>query len=295
MNAGWVRAILIGSDRPTQVDVPLVRADDFGFTRGDGCFDATIAHRDQQGKVMVGDLDAHLARLARSASALQIHLPERSAWLAALDALLAEWPGDDAVVKFIATRGPEHAPGVGATSMIIMADSDQAAIAQRHGVRVVRLNRGMASNAFADASWLLGGVKSLSYAINMAAKREALRRGAQDALFMSSDGFALEAPTAGLVWLAGGILGTTTTVDSGVLASITVARARDAAIAAGRQFKAGFLAESDLEDVDGLWLLSSVRGVAPITVLDGVEMRVHREMTRLLREWTGFAWVSDAE
>lgn len=291
MSSPWVRVIRVGDTQPLSPDTAVVRADDFGFTRGDGCFDATIVRRSADGTIIVGDRDAHLARLARSASALGIQIPERAAWLAGLDALLATWPGDDAIVKFVATRGPEFEPQLGPTALIILADTDQGTLAQRNGLRVITLNRGMAANAFAEAPWLLGGVKTLSYAINMFARREAARRGAHDALFVSSDGFALEAPTAGLVWLRGGILGTTTTVDSGVLASVTVEQARNGALASGQQWQQGLLPVSELHEVDGLWLLSSGRGVAPITELDGRQLRVHREMTRLLREWTGFDWV----
>ena len=45
-----------------------------------------------------------------------------------------------------------------------------------------------------DAPWLLGGAKTLSYAVNMASQRWAQSIGAQDVLWVSADGFALEAP-----------------------------------------------------------------------------------------------------
>ena len=69
----------------------------------------------------------------------------------------------------------------------------------RDGIRVVTLDRGYDSGAPARAPWLLLGAKTLSYAVNMAAIREAKRRGADDAIFVSSDGFVLEAPTASLI------------------------------------------------------------------------------------------------
>ena len=67
------------------------------------------------------------------------------------------------------------------------------------GIRVVTLDRGIDSGVPARAPWLLLGAKTLSYAVNMAAIREAKRRGADDAIFVSSDGIVLEAPTASLI------------------------------------------------------------------------------------------------
>ena len=47
--------------------------------------------------------------------------------------------------------------------------------------------------------WLLAGAKTLSYAVNMAALRDAARRGAGDVIFVSSDGYMLEGPRSTVV------------------------------------------------------------------------------------------------
>src|SRR5690625_3744673 len=66
-------------------------------------------------------------------------------------------------------------------------------------MKVVTLDRGLASTVVDTSPWLLPGAKTLSYAVNMAATREAVRRGAEDVLFVSTDGYALEGPTSTLL------------------------------------------------------------------------------------------------
>ncbi len=53
------------------------------------------------------------------------------------------------------------------------------------------LDRGYRHDAERTSPWLLAGAKTLSYAVNRAMLREAARRGADDAIFVSSDGYVL--------------------------------------------------------------------------------------------------------
>src|SRR5690625_7099343 len=73
-------------------------------------------------------------------------------------------------------------------------------------MKVVTLDRGLASTVVDTSPWLLPGAKTLSYAVNMAATREAVRRGAEDVLFVSTDGYALEGPTSTLLVRHGDVL-----------------------------------------------------------------------------------------
>ena len=161
-------------------------ADDLGFTR-DGCFDALrVVVEDDTTRV--DHLDRHLARFARSSAALELTAPDEIAWRRLIASALEAWkvPGE-AVLKLVRTRGPEYLGG-GLTELLTITPAPDASRA-RAGVTATTLDRGFASDAFGSAPWLLGGVKSLSYAVNVAAKREAARRGVDEAVFTSSDGF----------------------------------------------------------------------------------------------------------
>ncbi|WP_082176786.1 aminodeoxychorismate lyase [Arsenicicoccus sp. oral taxon 190] len=266
---------------------PIATGDDLGITRGDGCFDATLVAWDGEGW-LVHDLDEHLARLRRSADALAIPLADDDAWIELIGDALQVWQGaDEAALKLVLTRGDEHGDG---TPLAFLTLTSVAArmIAQRDGIRVVTLPRGYASDAFEGAPWLLGGVKLLSYAVHVAAKREAAARGADDPVFTSSDGYVLEAPTSAVVWLRDGVVGTTPTGGTGILDSISARKILGGAGEHGWRGEQRLVTPTELAGADAAWLVSSVRGVAPILELDGVPLRTDPEATRVIRALNGF-------
>ncbi|WP_312719011.1 aminotransferase class IV [Mobilicoccus sp.] len=263
---------------------PVASGDDVGLTRGDGCFDATLVAWDGEGW-LVHDLDDHLARLRRSATALEIEAPDDEAWIELIGDALERWTGGNVALKLVLTRGEEHR-GEGPLAFLSLTALDEKTVAQREGIRVVTLPRGYPSDAFAAAPWLLGGVKTLSYAVNTSARREAARRGAEDALFVSADGYALEGPTSAVLWLRGGTLATTPVGATGILDSIS----RRTIWAADLPWS---LAEElvtipELLACEGVWFVSSVRGLAPVVELDGHALTPPADATALLRAAIGF-------
>ena len=267
-------------------ETPLLVADDLGFTRGDGCFDAarvTIV----DGRPVVDHLDRHLARFGRSAAALELPAPDKDAWHELILAALAVWSGPgEAVLKLVLTRGPEFS-AAGVTALLTVtaaADATQA----RRGVTGTTLARGYASDAFTAAPWLLGGVKTLSYAVNVAAKREAVRRGVDEVVFTSSDGFLLEGPTTGLLVAADDQLWTTPLGATGVLESVTIDVIMDAARAEGVGASPALFRTADLPNTDGAWLVSAVRGVLPLVELYGVPLPHNPALTAHLAATAGF-------
>ncbi len=273
---------------------PIATADDVGLVRGDGCFDAMRVLGGGPDAV-VENLDDHLIRFAASAATLDLPFGP-DAWRALIADAVAAWkPAPEAVLKLVLTRGSESTPGV-PTGFLTITELDLPAMqrARTVGLAVRTMNRGYASDTFTDAPWLLGGAKLLSYAVNAAAKREAGRHGDDDALFVSADGYALEAPTAAVIVLRDGALITTPPGATGILDSITVRQLFAGASAGGVETRYELIPTDDLFTADGVWLASSIRGVAAVKRLDGRDLAVDVDWHRRVTDWSGFGGIAVA-
>ncbi|MGY2128818.1 aminotransferase class IV [Blastococcus sp. SYSU DS0617] len=258
-------------------DEPVLTASDQGLVRGDGVFES-VAVLDGR----TPHLAAHLARLVRSAALLEIPHPGDDVWRALADAVLAGWPArTEGVLRLFLTRGPgeDSAP----TALALLAPVPAETVRQRTtGISVVTLSLGIPADFRAQAPWLLGGAKTISYAVNMAAYRHAHRLGADDVVLTSLEGELLEGPTSTVVWAAGGTLHTPPT-ETGILPGTTVARLFERAEADGWPTARTRGTVGDLHAADAVWLLSGVRGAAPVHTLDGVR-RGDADLTPRIRQ-----------
>lgn len=257
-----VLALLADPPRLLDPTMPVLRADDLGVARGEAVFETL---RLAGGRPAF--LELHLARLQRSADRLAIPLPP--GW-AALARLATEAYGEaDGMLRLTCSKGVPGGSPVGfALASAIPAEVIRG---RDHGVAAVTLSLGVPADLRASAPWLLGGVKSTSYAVNMASQRAAEAQGAQDAIWVSSDGQVLEAPTSTVAWVTGGVLVTPPAQEVGTLPGTT------AHVALGLspvpvELRRGTVEE--LRAADEVLLLSSVRGVAPVVRLDGRELAV---------------------
>jgi 4-amino-4-deoxychorismate lyase len=260
---------------------PTVHADDLGLTRGDGCFEGC--------RVLDGTVDkleAHVARMRRSAATLGIAFDE-PAWRALVAEAVAAWPArDEAGMRWFLTRGR---PGAPPTGLVTISPLPAAYPAQRRdGIRAITLSRGTAHGAFKDAPWLLGGVKTISYAVNMAAQREAARRGADDVIFVSTDGQVLEAPTSSVVWTIGDTMTTTPLGDTGILAGTTQERLFERAAESGWRTRAALVDLDDLHAADAVFLCGTVRGPVDVVELDGRRRPRDVDLVRTVQKLAGF-------
>jgi 4-amino-4-deoxychorismate lyase len=243
---------------------PVVTAFDQGLGRGDGVFESIA---------VVGGgtphLEPHLARLARSARLLDLADPGPEIWHALVAAVLDGWPaGIEGACRLFLTRGLGE--GQPPTALALLAPVTADVLRQRaEGIAVVSLGLGVPAAFRASAPWLLGGAKTLSYAVNMAAQRHAHAVGADDVVLTSLEGQLLEGPTSTVVWAAGGVLHTPP-LDTGILAGTTVARLFRRAAEAGWPTATTPGTVADLHAADAVWLLSGIRGAAVVHTLDGI-------------------------
>lgn len=275
------RIVVLGRG-PVPAGEPVLRGDDLGVLRGDGLFETMHL---RQGRPWLRD--EHLARLAASAAAVELALPPIAALIDLLDTVRAGWPARvEGALRLVCTRGPEAGgpPSVYATLTEVPASSR---VARRDGISVATLPLGVPAGARTGLDWLPAGIKSTSYAVNTAARRWADRAGVDDVLWISSDGYALEGPTANVVWLTGGTLCTVPAATTGILPGTTVAWLLGHAGELGLTAAERMVTPAELHAADGVWFTSSVRGLTEIHTLDGVR-RARCPRTPALHAVLGF-------
>jgi len=267
------------SDTFTVVDAaaPALSVGELSTQRGDGVFES-IGVVDAHAQEVV----PHLERLANSARICDLPLPNQEQWRQAVAVAAAECPAGEWVIKLILSRGVEHGPAP--TAWVTAAPASDFSAVRASGVEVVTLDRGYPLDSAERAPWLLLGAKTLSYAVNMAALREAHRRGADDALFVSSDGYVLEAPTASLI-LRFGERFITPEPTGGILHGTTQLSVFEHL--EGRGFETGYerILASSLAQADAAWLVSSVRLAVPITAIDAQPLPVDPSPTAALNTY----------
>ena len=263
-------------------DQPQIRVDDLGLMRGDGIFETVL--------VVAGkprELDLHLDRLARSARLLELPPPDRAVWQARVAQVIDLWSWTDSpelALKLVYTRGIDGGDGTPTGFALGLEIAEKVRDQRRDGVAAVVLERGFDSGIAERAPWLLLGAKSLSYSVNMAAIREAARRGADEVIFSASDGVVLEGPTSNLILATGRTL-RTPPPNIGILPGTTQAGLFRAAESAGWSVKIESIGLDELVGADGLFFASSVRKITRVHTLDGVALPdssgLHAELTAL--------------
>jgi 4-amino-4-deoxychorismate lyase len=248
-------AVAVGGRGVVPPDEPVVQADDEALLRGRAAFETVRVYGGNPFR-----LADHLERMRASAERLDI------AWAGGFEALaeeaLAAAGTPEAVLRLYLTPGRERS-GRPVSLALVSALPDDLEERRAHGIRLISL-----LGVRAEAPWLLGGVKSTSYAVNMAAEAEARTRGADDAVFVRDDGVVLEGPVTNVWWRRGSTL-CTPSLDLGILPGVTRAVMIEAAPFAGYEVSEGAYPLADVLGAEEAFTTSSVREVMPVVELDG--------------------------
>ena len=252
--------------------VAALTVTELAATRGDGVFETA------------GLIDGrplkparHFVRFANSVRMLDLPPQDFTIWDAALHEVAAALSSSpEGWVKMVLSRGVEGQSTP--TGWAYGQNIPSTEPIRQEGIRVVLLDRGYRSDVAQTSPWLLQGAKTISYAVNRAALREAARRDADDVVFTTTDGYLLEGPTSTLV-LRNGMTLRTPPAAMGILAGTTQEELFGWAGGAGYTVVSEMLTAADLAAADAAWLVSSVRLAAPIRSVDGTPKTVDAALT----------------
>ena len=256
---------------------PHLSVFDRGFQLGDGVFETLRARGAHP-----TEMTEHVARLRHSAAGLDIPLPDDigSQLAAGIAELLAadglDGPAGDATVRITVSRGPFRGRG------LLPPDEDvEATIAiQAWPVippRADHLERGLhlvASAIRRDPSNPIATLKTTSRADYVYARLEARRAGADDALFLTTDGHLSEGTTANIFLVRqaaddGAVELATPSLDRAILPGTTRSWLLGWGLRVGLRPLEGWLTREDLAAADEAFLSSSVAGILPVTRFEG--------------------------
>jgi branched-subunit amino acid aminotransferase/4-amino-4-deoxychorismate lyase len=234
-------------------DGPVFRADDDALLRGGAAFETVRVYG---GRPFL--LAEHLRRLRFSADALALPAPEGV---------------DELVTLVVDAAPPDHVLRLYRTSHTVVATAGALPTGlddqRTHGVTLKTFDIGPPTS-------LLAGAKTTSYDVSFAARREAERAGADDALLVGAER-VLEGATANVWWRRGGEL-FTPAVRPGVLPGVT--RAFVLSLEPARE---GEFELADLLGADEAFLTSSIREVMPVVAVDGTTIGDGRPGTAAAR------------
>lgn len=236
-----------------------VSAHDRGLTLADGLFETLYVKRGRAFR-----LDRHLTRLGRGLAAMEIPYPAAlAAWLErAVTEESVRGFGGEAGLRITVTRGVGPG-GVGiptdVTPTVVIALSAMPAFA---GVYEKGLSVHVASGRRNERA-MTAGLKTLAYTDAVAALLEARRAGADEALFLDTDGHCSEATASNLFIWTGAVL-LTPPVSCGALPGITREAVIELASARNLHTEERPCTLQDLRDAREAFLTSSLRGLAPV-------------------------------
>lgn len=239
---------------PEQATVSIF---DRGFLYGDGVFEVFRTWDED-----TVDLEAHLDRLFASAAALGIKSMSRDRVRHAIEHTLANSGPGEHRIRVVLTRGPgalvarRATLGPGRTFVVVEPLPPQPK-----------------ELSLAVVDWPLprrhgAAYKTLAYLDHLLARELAAATGADEAVRLGPDGDVVECATSNLFLVTAGVA-ITPPVELGILPGVTRARVLATCKALGIAAEQRRISLDELRAADELFVTSAVRGVVPVSRLDG--------------------------
>ncbi|MGI6096892.1 MAG: D-amino acid aminotransferase [Dethiobacteria bacterium] len=263
----------------TDFSQAVISINDRGFLFGDGVYEFVACY---YGKIF--QLQEHLARLERSAEALEIKIPYTREQLSSYAAELLHRSGLERAGLYIqVTRGIapriHHFPK-SATPTVLMTVRELPTNPQEvysRGVKVLLVP---------DERWANCYIKTLNLVPNILAKEKAVRAGAFEAVFEHPQLGITEANSSNVFAVFEGKL-VTAPLEGRILGGITRATVLQLARQEGLTIAERYMTREELLGAEEAFLTNTPDGVVPIrAIVDGPEIGNGRPglITKLIRE-----------
>lgn len=206
----------------------------------------------------------HLQRLERSLGELRIDNPhDRPGWCAIIDEIIARNGGGDMGVYLQVTRGAgrgrDHAIPAGITPTVFAMASP-----------LTRFNpdtAGISAITAKDIRWGRCDIKSTALLANVLLRERAQAAGAAECILLR-EGCVTEGSSSSVLIVEDRTV-ITRPNDPRILPGTTIRLVRDIVTAAGFSFREEQIGEARLRGAGEIWITSALRGVLPVTRLDG--------------------------
>ena len=256
------------------VSLPLISAFDHGFTVGDGIFETL---KTEYGQPIL--LKRHLDRFEKSASMLEMNIPDRETIQIAVLEVLAQKKAKESPLgrlRITVSSGPGElgsARGEGWTLVVSWSEFSPWPASCKVIV----------SDILRNERSVLAGAKTISYAENVLALKRAKKLGASEAILLNLNGKVCEG-TGSNIFIVKNQVVLTPPVSDGLLAGIT----RDAVIESipnEVRFSELSFDLNDLMSADEVFITSSTRDIQPVSKVNEKDFNVGPITTKLMLEF----------
>ena len=260
-SGGRTRIWLSSAGGPVAPEDARISVFDRGFLYGDSVYETL---RTAGGHLV--EWQAHVDRLHRSAEGIGLELPfDEPTLRAAVRETLDAAGNTDSRVRIVVTRG------TGPMMLDVRGTEDPQLVifVQPHvELEDAAYARGVAAHIIGAAPVSHPGLKTGNYLPNILALKRAIELRGDDAIVCNREGEVAEGATSNVFMVRGGEL-LTPPIEAGLLQGITRERVLGLCAELGLVVHERRFTPDELRAADEVFLTSSVRGVMPVTRLDG--------------------------